>query len=212
MRDKSGRLLIVLGLVLILSALLLAGYNLADAGRAGETASRTAEVLVSAAEEHRAEFSPDKEVPADPGEILIPDHVLDPERQLPVVSLDGRDYVGIIEIPAIGLELPVIAEWSYGGLKEAPCRYSGSPYTGGFVIAGHNYTAHLGRISELRQGDEVLFTDMDGSVFSYTVSARETLPPRAVEEMTAPEWDLSLFTCTLAGTARVTVRCLADGE
>jgi len=39
------------------------------------------------------------------------------------------------------------------------------------------------------------------------VAAREVLLPTAVEEMTAGEWDLTLFTCTLGGRSRVTVRC-----
>jgi len=35
----------------------------------------------------------------------------------------------------------------------------------------------------------------------------ETLQPTAVEEMCSGDWDLTLFTCTLGGKFRVTVRC-----
>ena len=35
----------------------------------------------------------------------------------------------------------------------------------------------------------------------------ETLKPRAIEEMDSGEWDLTLFTCTIGGSYRVTVRC-----
>ena len=41
---------------------------------------------------------------------------------------------------------------------------------------------------------------------------RETLPETAVEEMRAGEWDLTLFTCTYDGRARVTVRCIRTEE
>ena len=36
----------------------------------------------------------------------------------------------------------------------------------------------------------------------------ETLAPTAVDEMTGGDWDLTLFTCTYSGQARVTVRCV----
>ena len=39
-----------------------------------------------------------------------------------------------------------------------------------------------------------------------------TLPETAVEEMRAGEWDLTLFTCTYDGRARVTVRCIRTEE
>ena len=37
--------------------------------------------------------------------------------------------------------------------------------------------------------------------------------PTSVQEMTDGDWDLTLFTCTVGGKSRVTVRCvLAEGE
>ena len=48
---------------------------------------------------------------------------------------------------------------------------------------------------------------MDGNVFSYKVGEIITLQPEAVEEMTESDWDLTLFTCTIGGATRVTVRC-----
>ena len=80
------------------------------------------------------------------------------------------------------------------------------------MLAGHNYPAHFGLLSRLREGDAVRFTDMDGNVFSYQVTGQERLSPTAVEAMTAGEdWDLTLFTCTLDGQTRVTVRCTLTG-
>ena len=49
---------------------------------------------------------------------------------------------------------------------------------------------------------------MEGSTFSYTVMELEPLPADAVEEMTSGDWDLTLFTCTLDGQSRITVRCV----
>ena len=52
-----------------------------------------------------------------------------------------------------------------------------------------------------------MFTDVDGNVYNYEVAELETLQPAAVDEMKSGEWDLTLFTCTIGGQTRVTVRC-----
>ena len=56
-------------------------------------------------------------------------------------------------------------------------------------------------------GDRVTFTDVDGNVFLYSVAEIQILQPGDVEEMLSGGWALTLFTCTLGGRTRVTVRC-----
>lgn len=46
------------------------------------------------------------------------------------------------------------------------------------------------------------------STTRYEVAEIEILSPDAVEEMTEDDGDLTLFTCTLGGGSRVTVRCV----
>ena len=53
---------------------------------------------------------------------------------------------------------------------------------------------------------------MDGNRFIYAVSGTEQLPGTAIEEMKSGDWDLTLFTCTIGGAARVTVRCVLTAE
>lgn len=62
-------------------------------------------------------------------------------------------------------------------------------------------------VNVLNIGDSVNFTDMDGNVHSYRVAALETLAPEDVDGMLSGDWNLTLFTCTLGGKSRVTVRC-----
>lgn len=127
---------------------------------------------------------------------------------MPETELDGERYIGVLELPSLSLTLPVQSQWSYPALKVSPCRYAGSAYQGDLVVAGHNYRSHFGKLANLSPGDPVTFTDMEGSTFSYTVMELETLPADAVEEMTSGDWDLTLFTCTLDGQSRITVRCV----
>lgn len=126
---------------------------------------------------------------------------------MPVVELDGYDCIGILSIPVLELELPVLKDWDYRKLKKAPCQYYGSCYGENFVIAGHNYAAHFGRLSDLLPEDVILFTDMAGQVHCYKVVLQETLPSTATQTMLTSGFDLSLYTCTPGGANRVTVRC-----
>lgn len=122
--------------------------------------------------------------------------------------------MGVISIPSLGIELPVIADWSYSDLRVAPCRYYGSIQEGNMVIAAHNYRSHFGRISELHSGDEIIFTDGDGLQHKYTVVQSEIISGNDKESMIehSDEWDITLFTCTLSGASRVTVRAVSENN
>lgn len=192
----KGKGLIFTGLLLIAAALFLTGYNLFDQMRAQRSAAQAAAQL--------AERLPQTT------QTDVPDYLLTPEMEMPVETIDGVDYVGVLRIPALALELPVISQWSYPLLKIAPCRYSGSAYQNNLVLCAHNYASHFGNLKNLHIGAAVTFTDMDGNLFTYQVAELETLPPQATEEMENGDWDLTLFTCTVGGQSRVTVRCTAE--
>ncbi len=138
---------------------------------------------------------------------------LHPEMTMPTVQVEGHTYVGFLNIPAIDRNLPVMDTWSYSNLKIAPNRFVGTPYAHDMIICAHNYDRHFGKIKILQEGDEVTFTDVYGDRFFYKVSEVIILQPTDVEEMKEPDdWDLTLFTCTIGGATRVTVRCVMTGS
>ena len=138
---------------------------------------------------------------------VIPDYVLSPNMEMPVETINGIDFIGVLRIPALELELPIISEWNYPNLKSAPCRYSGSAYLNNLILCGHNYASHFGSLKNLQEGDIVIFTDMDGNEFVYEITLLETLSSSDVEGMENGDWDLTLYTCTIGGSYRITVRC-----
>ena len=200
-RKQKGRFLIRLGLLLIAAALCFIIYNLYEEHRAREQSGQALDAL--------QEYIPGSDQNNDTS---MPDYMLNPDMEMPTQTIDGIDYIGVLEIPSLNLELPVISQWSYPNLRIAPCRYSGSAYSGGLVIAAHNYDSHFGRLKTLQTDDEVIFTDIDGNTFTYKVAVMEILEPLATEEMKSEEWDLSLFTCTIGGRSRVTVRCVLEDQ
>ena len=203
--------MITIGLLLIAAALFLVSYNLYDELRAEQAAKQAVTQLDAYLP---AEAAP--EAPTDPVEdqdplvrderTVIPDYVLSPNMEMPVETINGIDFIGVLRIPALELELPIISEWNYPNLKSAPCRYSGSAYLNNLILCGHNYASHFGSLKTLSEGDIATFTDIDGNVFIYKMVERETLNPTDIEGMESGNWDLTLFTCTVGGQSRVTIR------
>lgn len=214
---RKGSLWIIAGLLLLGAAFCLAVSNLWEENRAGETAAQV--TLQLNAQVPVAQTASETETGMEPSpapesvteeETLLPEVPLYeryPEMEMPTAQIDSDRYIGLLNIPVLGLELPIMTDWSEQKLKLTPCRYAGSVYTEDLVIAGHNYRSHFGKLVNLTIGDEITFTDVDGNVFCYEVAARETLLPTAVEEMIGGEWDLTLFTCTFGGSYRTTIRC-----
>lgn len=204
---KRGTLCTILGLLLLLAALLLTAYNLRRDAAAGDAAELVLERLTP--DLPRQESLSQSPTGEGKEEAFVPDYVLNPELPMPEREIDGQSYIGVLDIPALGLSLPIISTWSYPGLQIAPCRYSGSAYLENLVIAGHNYRSHFASLPQLQPGDAVTFTDMDGNVFRYKVDSLETLSPYAISDMTSGGWLLTLFTCTVGGQSRLAIRCSA---
>ena len=187
MPKKSGVILISLGAVLILAALLLLLYNRSEDRRAGQEAE-------SLLEDARSAMAANA----------------DPEPQEEPAEEITYDYAGVIAIPDLSLELPVIDQWNYARLKVAPCRQSGAAADGDLVIAAHNYKSHFGYLDRLEPGASVIFTDMEGTVYRYAVEEIRQLEPEDVEDVSSvfsSEYPLVLYTCTPGGKARVAVFC-----
>lgn len=177
MGKRTGVVCMILGVMLIIGSASLLIHNILEDRHAAEASSALLPKVEQAVSEHASGM------------------------------IDGYEYAGILSIPVLGLELPVLAQWDYTRLMLAPCLYYGSAESSDLVIAAHNFKGHFGRLSQLDVGDKVLFTDMEGNTYEYQVGNMEVLPPAAVEEMIQSQWDLSLYTCTYGGQSRMTVRC-----
>lgn len=207
MRKRVGIFCIVLGALCLLGAVGFVIYNRWEDSSAAETSRSMVDSVKTAIRDSRG-ITPSTPDGSSLPQISLQETLAEKlAPDMPTVSVDGYDCLGILSIPALELELPVLTDWSYTKLKKAPCHYFGSYYTGDFVIAAHNYSSHFGRLSQLQTGDPILFTTADGTVYAYTVALQETLPAKATEEMLASGFPLSLYTCTPGGANRITIRC-----
>lgn len=215
MKKTRGLFWILTGAMLFLSALFLVVYNFKQDNKSGQTASEILSEL--------KEIIPQTTEPVTEPElplITVNNDLFSEYEEATTVTeipeektieIDGSIYIGIIWIPSLNLELPVLSNWSYSNLNYSPCRYEGTVQEGNMIIAAHNYRSHFGNIQNLNIGDQIIFTDVNGITYEYEVILSELIDGYDIESMefgSADDWDLTLFTCTLSGQSRVTVRAV----
>ena len=209
---RLGVLLIAVGAGAMIASIVAVMLNRAEDNRAAAFSEHTAQSLsrqismspLPVENQQRPETSD----AADPNGEGLPEHSPETADEPRSLMIDGADYIGVLSIPALGLELPVGKTWSYPALKLTPCRYSGSIENNSLVIAGHNYQSHFGSIGALDIGRPILLTDVEGTQHMYHVVKIEVVQPYSVSAVTESEYDLTLFTCTPNGQQRIVVRCM----
>ena len=90
------------------------------------------------------------------------------DNTMSTLSIDGTDFVGILELPRFESDIPVCADW--GKLSKYPCRFSGSVYDRTMQIGGTSQKGQYDFYRDISVGDSVCFTDMEGNRFSYSVT------------------------------------------
>lgn len=186
MKNKLGICFMMLGVILLLGALSLWGYN-AHQNKAAEKAAFAA---LETIKEESNRFSSTV------------------ERDGTAVNVvDGNRYMGYVTLVEQNVQLPVHADCDLTLLETAPCRYTGTLGGNNLVICGHNYNSFFGPLLWMDYDEHVIFTDAKGISNQYIVESFETIAPEDVESMIESDFDLTLFTCTYGGTNRYAVRC-----
>lgn len=207
MRDKFSKICMIAGAALIFAALCLCLYKISEDRTAEKRSQASLSELRSligkkpSAEQASTDTSAEND--------LFAEYEEPTEAEMPTIVIDNTGYCGYLRISELGLELPVINDFSYDALDIAPCRYSGSAETDDLVIAAHNFSSHFGRLDRLSDGSEIIFFDCSGNAYQYHIISIEEINGGAPGEMLSKDnsqWDLTLFTCTLSGKSRITVR------
>ena len=213
-KNKKGRLLIIIGTVLLSAALSLVFYNNYRQRKSNESMQSVLDDVKAQIVINTQSSANDDNIPGEskPDSFAPPSHNHNNSNQSTqeeqTVVVEEKEYIGVLSVPAINLELPVMSDWSYDDLYITACRYSGSIAEGNIIIAAHNYRYFFGPIDNLNSGDRISFTAVDGTVYNFEVSQSELVDGSDSASMKAgsDDWDLTLFTCTWSGTSRLAVR------
>lgn len=204
MKKAFGLCFVITGAALILSAVSLAVYNILQDRSAQKEADTALTEIKSTIPEIRV-YDPAKPDYEAMTENDLPD-AEQPEE--PAVEVGESKYLGYVSVPSVGLELPVMSEYSEENMKSAPCRYFGTLSGGDLIIAAHNYRSFFDKLDEVQVGDTIEFVDASGLLRRYEVVETDLIGGRETSKMKAGSewWDITLFTCNYSGYSRVTVR------
>ena len=132
---------------------------------------------------------------------------------------NGNTYatVGVITIPKINVNYPILSETSDALLKIAPCKFWGpNPNeVGNFCIVGHNYrnTRFFSKVPKLSIGDKIEIMDLTGTTVTYKIYNMHNVNPTDVRDTTQKtdgKREVTLITCTDDSKERVVVRATED--
>ncbi len=202
MSSKRSKALTVAGSLMIAAAAALALFNhvqdVESGKRAKDISERIKSEIVSNAQ--------DEVIYQIPTEAEAEEFA-----EAPGLDLDGIEWIGLLEIPSLEIELPVSRDCNYDYMKSGLCRYSGNAARGDMIVCGHNYKSFLQNLSDISEGDEVYFTDCSGRTYKYEVSEVQLIGGWDRDELfdDADDWQLTVFTCNYSGYSRFVVRCVA---
>ena len=128
---------------------------------------------------------------------------------MPVLEINGADYVALLEIPAQGIVLPVSDQWNSMGLSNSPARFSGSAYDKSLVIGGVDHPRQFGFCDEIEYDAVLNITDMTGAQFSYIVSRIDRSKHAQTQWLQNEEYDLTLFCRSAYSLEYIAVRCIS---
>ena len=126
---------------------------------------------------------------------------------MPILEIDGVDYMAVVEIPAYGNTLPVSDKWDSGKLYTSPCRYFGSAYDHTLVIGGVDSPGQFDFCDKIQHNATITVTDMTGSQFNYTVARIDRSKHADNGWLMHPDFDLTLFCRDTLSMEYIAVRC-----
>ena len=97
-------------------------------------------------------------------EMLLPEKIAGSvmdysDAEMPVLQIHGKDYVSMLEIPRLGVALPVKNQWEDNLLVTPPAKYWGSIYEGSMILGGGNQEGQFDFCSKLDLGDQIVVTN-----------------------------------------------------
>lgn len=125
-------------------------------------------------------------------------------EELKQVQVKYKDYnvVGIITIPKIGIEYPILDTTNEKTMKVAITKFWGNNVNelGNFTMAGHNNKdgTMFGKTKRLNIGDKIEMTDLTGKTIEYEIFDQYLIDPndvscvKSVKENTR---EVTLITC-----------------
>ncbi len=130
-----------------------------------------------------------------------------------ITKYKGYDIVGIIEIPKINIEYPIINQTSDEAMALSITKFWGNNVNdiGNFTMAGHNYFdgTMFSNTNKLNIEDTIKMTDLDGKTIEYKVFDKYIIDPndvKCVQSVKENTREITLITCINGRNNRLVIK------
>ena len=128
-------------------------------------------------------------------------------------EINGYKVIGIIKIPKINLEYPILETTTVETLSLSITKFWGKEINeiGNVTLAGHNNLSGVmfGKIKKLKVGDVIELTDVKNITLKYEIFKTYVIDPNDISCI-LPEQEgtreITLITCTTGGKNRYIVK------
>ena len=119
-------------------------------------------------------------------------------------TVDNKKYnvIGVLNIPSLNIEYPILSETSKQLLKVSLNKYWGAEpnQVGNMVVVGHNYKDNkfFSNLSKIQHGGIVKITDLSGKTLDYKVYDTYVIDPYdndCTSQLTDGRTEITLITC-----------------
>lgn len=131
----------------------------------------------------------------------------------PIIEFEGYKVIGIINIPKINLEYPILEETTKATMKISISRYWGKEINslGNVSLAGHNnYDGTMfGKNKNLEIGDIIELTDLSNNTIKYEIYDIFSTDPNDVTILQTTDSkirEVTLITCTNGRAERLIIK------
>lgn len=145
----------------------------------------------------------------------IYEEVSENDNSIPQINqeIDGHKVIGIIKIPKINLEYPILETTNKNTLNLSITKFWGNQINeiGNVTLAGHNNLngTMFGKIKKLEVGDIIELTDIQNVVIQYQIFKTYVIDPNDISCI-LPEQkavrEVTLITCTNGNKNRFIVK------
>ena len=129
------------------------------------------------------------------------------------LEYNGYNVVGIINIPKLGIEFPILDITNDDSMKVSVTKFWGNNVNdiGNFTIVGHNNLdgTMFSNTKKLKIGDEIVLTYLSGKTLKYRIFDKYIIDPNDVsctESVNKDQREVTLITCTNGRRNRLVIK------
>ena len=129
------------------------------------------------------------------------------------LEYNGYNVVGIINIPKLGIEFPILDITNDDSMKVSVTKFWGNNVNdiGNFTIVGHNNLdgTMFSNTKKLKIGDEIVLTYLSGKTLKYRIFDKYIIEPNDVsctESVNKDQREVTLITCTNGRRNRLVIK------